>query len=632
MGIIREENSGAAFTSFLYRKEMPEAFSSSSFSFMGTPAPTTAIDSWSFDRLFDAAGMGQAERGAFTDTADIAAHCGGWQSWSAGWELRGSETLPRKVRLIPELITLTASPADRPDAPAEERIAHFIMYLRARNHYLCIASKQAPGLPPVRYRVRMAERRIIPEVFCPLERNRDRIAEIAVFYADGFFALKDTLKALYRKDAAFAANQFLSAPSNRLKDTVPGGYTSWYHHYTNINEAVILEDLAGMGNPGGFMRTWYLDRGKPAVFQIDDGWERVVGEWEPHGKRFPNGLAPIAAAVEQAGMVPGLWLAPCIVTRRAKVLRERPSWVLRDERGRPVVAGFNHLWDGRYYCLDISREDVLDYLEGLMNTVIETWGFRFLKIDFLYAGALPGNFAGRGNFWTHYERACARLFAKKTNAAGLPVAYLGCGAPLGLSFRHFPLCRIGADTSGDWEWGLVRLLGHTGRPSAYINLMDTIGRSFLDGAVYRNDPDVIFLQRGNCSLSENERELIALVNFLLAGQLMVSGDPSDKDRKDAAFTRRITALYDALADDEYGAVRIAWEVFRLESRSGATAGLINLRGRPYALRRDSAPDMYADLECADLLVDHRVGRNPDQTVFAPHSITLFMKQPSPTVP
>ena len=611
-GITREEKTGAAGLTLTYRQT-------------GHLAPIPALDSLSFEELFDLAAMTEAEKAPFFDPAALSTYCGGWQSWSAGWECAGDEKLPRKVRLIPELITLTNGPEESPDVPEDERIGHFIMYLRAHDHYLCAASTQAAGLPPVRYRVKTRERRVIPEALYPKENGTGVIAEIAVFHAFGFFALKDALKTLYQQDAAFASVRFLRASSTRLKDTIPGGYESWYNHYTAINEDLILKDLAGLGNAGNFIKTWYLDRGKPAVFQIDDGWERAVGEWECHAARFPRGLAPIARAIEGAGLVPGVWLAPFIVTRQAKIFREKPEWLLRDAGGKPVPAGFNHLWDGRYYALDLSQDETLDYLKSLMDTVIDRWGFRYIKIDFLYAGMLSGAFHGNGTPWEHYRWACDVLTAKKTAPSGLPVAYLGCGAPLGLSFRHFPLCRIGADTREEWDWALPRLLGHVGRPSAYISLMDTIGRSFLDGAVYLNDPDVIFLRSRRCGLSETEKELIALVNFLLASQLMISDDPFEMREEEAAFTRKIARLYDALADDEYGAVRIDREVFRLESRSGAATGLINLRAKPYALTPETAPALHAALERPDLLVDHRVGRESHKKnaiIFSPHSITL----------
>ncbi|MCL2233472.1 MAG: alpha-galactosidase, partial [Treponema sp.] len=382
--------------------------------------------------------------------------------------------------------------------------------------------------------------RVQAEVFAPGKawKTGEPIAVLNVFFARTFFGFKDALKTLYRQENAFGTLDFLRSSLNEPagkepagKRNLPGGYESWYNHYNNINQTIILDDLQALAETENLLKLRYIDRKRPLVFQIDDGWEWTVGEWEVNTDRFPLGLKHIASRIEDAGFIPGLWLAPFLVTRRCRVFREKPEWLLREtpplngKRGKPVVAGFNHLWDKQYYCLDISRQDVLEYLKAIIDRAIDDWGFRYLKIDFLYTGLFAGAFAEGGVPHEHYERACKIMTSRTSNTCGLPVAYLGCGLPMGLSYRHFPLSRTGADTREEWDWNLVRLLGHVGRPSAWMNLRNTIGRTHLDGAVYISDPDVIFLRTKNCKLTETEKELIALVNFLLAGQIMFSDDP-----------------------------------------------------------------------------------------------------------
>jgi alpha-galactosidase len=171
--------------------------------------------------------------------------------------------------------------------------------------------------------------------------------------------------------------------------------------------------------------------------------------------------------------------------------------------------------------------------------------------------------------------------------------------------------RTGADTREEWDWNAIKLLGHAGRPSAYINLLDTIGRSFMDNTIFCSDPDVVFTRTQNCKLKPQEKELIALVNFLLAGQIMFSDDPARLSLEDLRFTGRIISLYEKLSGDEYGAVRLARDVFRLLSRSGRTSGIINLSAKPYAANE------FGDW---DFLVDHRTGGG-----FAPHTISIAQR-------
>ncbi len=637
------------------------------------------FDSLGFDELLDLAEADDL-RPAFADRERLAIQPGGWQSWSAGWELVGRESLPRRVRVVSELIKFTNRDGD--EHGRREIVGHFLMYLRAGDDYLCLASRDGGALPPVTWRIDRKAGRVTMEAYAPPAAfaDGDEVAEVRVFRARGFFGLKDELRRIYGAER-FGRLGFLFGGAGRRgaaglpaagsgaagtgvigsgacaygKDSVPGGFESWYNHYTDIDERLILDDLEALDRTENLIARRYVRRGRPVVFQIDDGWQRAVGEWEIEERRFPGGLATIAERIEAKGWIPGLWLAPFLVTRKARVFREKSEWLLRERSGEPVVAGFNDRWDHRFYCLDISRPDVLDYLSGVIDRAIDEWGFRYLKLDFMYAGLLSGAWAGgaagqaaganaepaadrrsaadgRKAAYRFYEEACRRLTARTADQRGRPVAYLGCGVPFGPSYPHFPLSRIGADTRETWDWPKVRLIGHVGRPSAYISLMDTIGRSYMDGTVFVNDPDVVFLRERNCSLAANEKELIALVDFLLASQVMFSDDPVRLSPEEAALTERIARLYEELADqgpaagvpadEEYGAVRVARDVFRLESRSLRIAGLINLRGRPFDLKRGTDERLFAALTSGVPLVDHRIKKTERSVRFAPRSITI----------
>jgi len=596
------------------------------------------IAEWNFSELLDLAkvsGTGKAAfSAAFQQPESLAIHPGGWQSWSAGWELVGLEQLPKKVALLPELAKMTKRDKEDPPKGKPWISGHFIIYLRIDEFFLCIASKEGDGLAPVTFYINRKLRQIRAEVFAPTKvwRQGETLAELNIFFAPGFFTFKDALKALYQQEKAFRTLDFLSLHEGSTepeqckhtgKQNLPGGYESWYNHYTNINEGLILEDLDALSKTDNLLKLRYLDRKRPLVFQIDDGWQRCVGDWEINEERFPRGLSYIAKRIEESAFIPGLWLAPFLVTRRSKVFSEHPEWLLCEtHEGKPIVAGFNPLWDKRYYCLDISRNDVQAYLRSLIDRAIDEWGFRYLKLDFLYTGLFAGAFAEQGAPHEHYQKMCTLLTERTATAANLPVAYLGCGLPLGLSYRSFPLSRTGTDTREEWDWNAPRLLGHVGRPSAWINLRDTIGRTHLDGTVYISDPDVIFLRSKNCTLSECEKELIALLNFLLAGQIMFSDDPLNLDDRDLALTRRINSLYETLENDEYGTVRLAQDVFRLQSRSGNICGLINISGRKFKLRQGADVKLFQALSTDKLLVDHRLKWTADSLTFAPHSITL----------
>ena len=585
--------------------------------------PNGFLACWKLAELLDLAEAGEEDRRSF-ETETVMLYAGPWQSWSPGWELAPGERFFPKVRLIPLLRKLSAAPWDigpNGSAPrktasclssASEVTGSFIMYLRVGSRYLVVADVSKTGMPPVCFFISKDRQLIRAALYVGVENNQGNyVTELQVFMAHSYFNFKDEIKNLYYDDR-FKPLDFL-CKGQSIVGFRPGGYCSWYNHYTKIDEKTVLSDLEGLATTDNLISLRYLKKGKPAVFQIDDGWELAVGDWEIDSAKFPRGLKYLAGKIEAAGLIPGLWLAPFLLTRRSRLFRERPEWLL-SERGRPVEAGWNPNWDGVFYCLDLSRDDVMEYLQSLMNRVIDGWGFRYIKLDFLYAGFLGGE-NNRGKVAEYYERAVALLTERTKNAADLPLAYLGCGLPLGASYRHFPLSRIGTDTKESWDWPIAKFIRHEGRPSALLSLRETISRSFMNGTVYINDPDVVFLRSANCALNETEKECIALVNFLFAGQIMCSDNFLALCQADISLIKRIQNLYEKLDGDEFGATVLENDVFLLESRSGKISGLINLRSKPFHL-----PTRSGFFSGGTWLVDHRKA-----TSFEPHSISVVLK-------
>ena len=85
------------------------------------------------------------------------------------------------------------------------------------------------------------------------------VAEIRLFYREGYFAAKDALGDAFGAYGRFERLAFLGSGA-RL---VPGGYESWYNHYARIDDRIIASDLASIGSNGNLINAYYLRRGKP---------------------------------------------------------------------------------------------------------------------------------------------------------------------------------------------------------------------------------------------------------------------------------------------------------------------------------------------------------------------------------
>ncbi len=500
---------------------------------------------------------------------------GGWQSWSPCTEIfPGNKQLPLTCFGVKQWNSDLVFPQSKQKPSKNNITGQFVSYLRWENFYLVFASVgNVDGtLPPVQFIFNKKENTVSLEI-CDKGnqwKTGDITARIEIFTASSYFDCKEKLAAIFGsghfKSVSFLGNN-------------PAGWESWYNHYANINQTLILEDLKKLSSTDNIISTGsYTSK----IFQIDDGWENALGDWTTNIERFPESFMEITKEIELKGYIPGLWIAPFIIDSRSKTATEHPDWLLRDNRGKLVPAGYNPLWgkDGTFYCLDLSRDDVIAHLDGIMDTIINKWGFRYIKLDFLYAGMLYGNYQQKTASYKIYSRALSTLTSRKESLSGKPVAYLGCGCPFELSFTKLPLARIGCDTYEKWENKLLRFLHWNGRNEAYLNLKDTLGHALWNNTIFMNDPDVIFIRKENCTLTENQKLVIAGVNKLFGSQYMYSDDPGNAGQYEKELTEKILAFNSKYQDEEFGITQISDDFFEIYSKSGKYKGFINLGNKP----------------------------------------------------
>ena len=358
-------------------------------------------------------------------------------------------------------------------------LGQFISYLRWNDFYLVFASVGNVNsvLPPVQFVFNRKLNYVSIEI-CDKGntwKKGDITARIEIFTANSFFECKEKLAAIFGTEH-FKSVGFLGKH--------PAGWESWYNHYVNINEELIREDLKNLLQTQNIINN---GNHSSRIFQIDDGWENALGDWTVNETRFPNGFSEITQEIEGYGYIPGLWIAPFIIDSRSKTATEHPDWLLRDEKGKLVPAGYNPLWGkhGTFYCLDLSRDDVIAHLISIMDTIINKWGFRYIKLDFLYAGMLWGNYSQKTASYKIFTRALKTITSHTETKNGKPVAYLGCGCPFELSFKNLPLSRIGCDTYEKWKNPLMRFLKWNGRNEAYLNVVDTLGHALWNNTIFK---------------------------------------------------------------------------------------------------------------------------------------------------
>jgi len=264
-------------------------------------------------------------------------------------------------------------------------------------------------------------------------------------------------------------------------------WCSWYSLYTLINEKILSKTISGLGELP-------FD-----VIQLDDGWQISTGDWEAN-KKFPSGMAAMAGKIQKTGRIAGLWLSPFITTKSSSLFRDHQDWILKDDEGKPVFAGMN--FSGRIYALDVSHPAVLDWLDNQLRKV-RGWGFEYLKLDFLYAGALPGKHCEQKPREEIYRQAL-----KVMRAAAGEAYLLVCGAPIVPSLGLCDGMRIGPDVTPYWlNVPMSVYLNNPNHPSTQNAIRTSLSRLWLKEIV-QVDPDVVFFRSRVNTLKPYEKRLL----------------------------------------------------------------------------------------------------------------------------
>jgi len=300
------------------------------------------------------------------------------------------------------------------------------------------------------------------------------------------------------------------------------GYTSWYNYYQDINEEIILRDLAALDE-------------RFNLFQIDDGFETFVGDWlDVDAKKFPRGLSPVADAIHDAGYMAGIWLAPFVAEEKSRLFAEHRDWFKTGPDGEPVKCGSN--WSG-FFALDLERDEVKDYIRRCL-THYSDMGFDFFKLDFLYAASLP-DYDGK----TRSQSAeYAYSFLREVLGEKL---ILGCGATTSNAAGKFDYLRVGPDVSLKFDDVWYMRFMHRERISTKVTIQNTIYRSFMDASFFGNDPDVFLLRDDNISLSPEQRRALVTLNALFGSVMMTSDNIAEYDVAKRELLSRSLELFES---------------------------------------------------------------------------------------
>ena len=395
----------------------------------------------------------------------------GWNSWSpTGW--RSLDDEPLRIYNNPERL-LTADDAATDDA--ERHSGSAVGALDAGEGSVLLLGALDLGAP----RVSADERVLSGEADVPIQ----------------WYVAWGPEERVFREYAQLVTDRL-----GRGRNSAGPVWSSWYSFFEAIDENKInnvLDDLNGYPFE---------------VVQIDDGWERLVGDWV-EGDGFPSGLGYMAERVTAAGFRPGLWVAPFICLPGSRVVAEHPEWLVQRPEGGPLVAGYN--WDSHYYALDTTQPSVKRHIADMFHRFVAA-GFTYFKLDFMYAGALEGSRLVERHRDFVYRDAIELIRA----AVGEDSYLLGSGVPMLQSVGIFDGARVGPDVAPYWD-NTERKRDPSGA-GALNSLANSAARTWMRDW-FEVDPDVVFFRSRLILLDTAARA--TLVDLALVTGFKSTSDP-----------------------------------------------------------------------------------------------------------
>lgn len=128
---------------------------------------------------------------------------------------------------------------------------------------------------------------------------------------------------------------------------------------------------------------------------MDDGWfghrdkdNSSLGDWHVYEKKLPGGLKSLVDKVRAMGLKFGIWFEPEMVSPDSDLYRAHPDWAIQ-------VPGRELTLCREQYVLDYSRQDVREYVYGMLRDILTSADISYVKWDMnrqltdLGSGVLP---------------------------------------------------------------------------------------------------------------------------------------------------------------------------------------------------------------------------------------------------
>lgn len=117
------------------------------------------------------------------------------------------------------------------------------------------------------------------------------------------------------------------------------------------------------------------------LFVLDDGWfgkrdddTTSLGDWFVNEEKIKGGLGKLSKEINDMGLQFGLWFEPEMVSPKSELYKKHPDWCIH-------VPGRNRSTAREQLILDLSRDEVCDYIIKAVSEVLESASISYVKWD-----------------------------------------------------------------------------------------------------------------------------------------------------------------------------------------------------------------------------------------------------------
>jgi alpha-galactosidase len=297
----------------------------------------------------------------------------------------------------------------------------------------------------------------------------------------------------------------------RVTAPVPMGWWSWTAYYYGLNEGAALTNAQ-----------WLAQNLKSLgynFFHIDEGYQYARGEYStPNATLFPNGMASLERKVRRMELTPGIWTAPFEVSNRSWVYENHPDWLVHNVQGIPIYIGTVGNSGERLFALDCTNPRAQEYLHQTYSTMVNAWGIRYFKLDFMDTSAIEGQYYRPNTTAMEAQRVGLGIIR---DAVGNDVLLDKDGSVMLNPVGYVDFGRISQDT------------GHTFQSSKEA-ASEIAARYYMNRKFYVSDPDAFTVSKqfvkaqlwhgGTRALTLNEAEVSIAVSAISGGMYEIGDD------------------------------------------------------------------------------------------------------------